>query len=122
VAMRIIANGADKADFMSEITGVQGEVERRSAQVFGARENIPQHFTETYNFQFSRFAPKILPFTIPRFVFFCFASIIRHASEMCTQILIVNTGQFNSDPATDSNIWRIEGEDSTKNLTTDEHG
>src|SRR5579871_908483 len=88
--MRIIANSADKADFMSEIICMQGEVERRSAQVFGAWENIPQHFSETYNFQFSCFAPKILPFTIPRFVFFCFASIIRHASDkMCTQILIV---------------------------------
>ena len=53
LAMRIIANSADKADFMSQIMSVQGEVERRSAQVLCFRENVPQYFAHTYNFHAS---------------------------------------------------------------------
>src|ERR1700761_1085656 len=58
LAVRIIADSADKTDFMLEIMSVQGEVKRCSAQMFGLRENVPQYLAHAYYLQSCRCAPR----------------------------------------------------------------
>ena len=41
VAPQIVANGADKADTVSESVGMEGKVEWRTAQMFGIWQNVP---------------------------------------------------------------------------------
>jgi len=46
----VITHGADKGDVMAQIAGVQGEVERRATQVFGAGKDVPEHFADGDDF------------------------------------------------------------------------
>ena len=56
----VIANAADEKQFVPELVGVGGKVERRAAQILSLADHVPQNFTNADNAQ-SRTSSNILP-------------------------------------------------------------
>jgi hypothetical protein len=71
LAAAIIAHGADEVNLVRQIASVQGEVERRTAQVLRSRENVPQYFADADDFHAS---PNMRGYTI-------FSNLSRRASQ-----------------------------------------
>src|ERR1700686_5711015 len=53
----IIADCADKANLVSQLAGLQSEIERLPAQMLGPRDNIPKYLADADDLQFCRGAP-----------------------------------------------------------------